>query len=439
MSKKSLIDSIEVKTPCSEDWSRMEGSEKIRFCGHCAKDVNNISELTRKEAMRLVRDSGGNLCIRYIKNPSSDKPVFADRLYRITKRAGLAAGVLGASLTLSTVTYAQGSVGTVTRETSAQTSAEISGEKQSDEETLAVAVSSVSGTIFDANGAVIPNVTVSLFALSAEKDETAVSTVTSNEEGFYRFENVAPGVYKLKIAAGGGFGAKEVSGITISLGKEFRQDVPLEMDSNLNSVIVGDIGFVEYANPLARAVSEENLEEVKNLIGRGENVNGKDENYGDITPLFIAVENGNVEMTELLLDYGAKINARSTSRETPLMRLDADASSALVRVLIKHGAKINLTDDEGNTALIHAARSADREVLQMLIDHGAQINVQNKQGQTALMNAAEADNLESVRALIMAGADVNLKNKEGDTAWDLTSSDEIEELLVSHGAVVKEN
>ena len=64
------------------------------------------------------------------------------------------------------------------------------------------------------------------------------------------------------------------------------------------------------------------------------------------------------------------------------------------------------------------------------------MNAQDENGQTALMNAANFEELESVRALLLAGADVNFKNKDGESAWDLTAETEIEELLVSFGAVV---
>src|SRR5258706_2696011 len=108
MSKTSFIDSVEVKSPCTEDWDKMHGNDRVRFCDHCAKDVKNLSAVTRKEAMRMVRASGGKICIRYIKDPVTNRPLFADQLLQITRRApGLAARVMSAAMKLSTMTYAQ--------------------------------------------------------------------------------------------------------------------------------------------------------------------------------------------------------------------------------------------------------------------------------------------------------------------------------------------
>lgn len=443
MSKNSLIDSIEVKTPCSEDWDKMQGSDKVRFCGHCAFEVNNISAMTRKQAMRLVRASDGRICVRYVKNPVTNKPVFAGKLYQITRRAGLAAGVLGASLTLSTLTYAQGSP-TLIKQNREDA---VSVEKQTQAEKTKSLSSSLSGIVTDQNGAAIPYAGLTL----TNEQTSELAIVQTDESGAYEFADVAAGKYTLNANGGEDFAEKDISEIEIAEGYEVKQNVSLKFsdrkieaaaDTNVEKYTTMTMGImvsVEYKTPLVQAVSMDNLEEVENLIAKGENVNGKDENYSNITPLFLAVENGNAEIVETLLNFGAKVNARNDSKQTPLMYLDEDASAELVRTLIKHGAKINVTDAEESTPLILAALSAKPEVLQILIDHGADVNAQNKQGQTALMNAAEADNLESVRALLLAGAKVNLKNKDGETAWDLTANEEIEKLLVSHGAIVSDN
>src|SRR5215207_5216407 len=105
MQRKSFIDSIRVADPCTENWNEMTGNHRVRFCSHCAKDVNNISEMTRKEAARLVRKSGGRLCVRYRVDPKTSSPIFAERVASVA-RHGLAAGVLGASL-LAAGAYAQ--------------------------------------------------------------------------------------------------------------------------------------------------------------------------------------------------------------------------------------------------------------------------------------------------------------------------------------------
>jgi hypothetical protein len=111
MSKKSFIDEIKVKDPCTQDWETMRGNDYVRFCDHCSKNVTDISKMTRKRALKLVRETNGKLCIRYLENPRDNSPMFADRFVRLTRRApSLATGVMSASLVLSNAAYAQGSI-----------------------------------------------------------------------------------------------------------------------------------------------------------------------------------------------------------------------------------------------------------------------------------------------------------------------------------------
>lgn len=437
MSKKSFIDSIEVKSPCSEDWNKMSGNNQVRFCSHCNLNVNDLSAMTRKEALKLVRKANGRICVRYIQNPVDKKPIFGDKLYQLTRRAGIAAGVLGASLTLSTIAYAQGSAERLPQNAETQSEVVLNGE-ETDETESPTAV--VSGTVTDEHGSFVAQISVNLFNLETEESQQEIT----DNDGFYEFKNVRKGNYKISI--NDEKGNAEVSLLEVSEKSENRRDLALTMPTvaevtvnlpeNQEITISGGmmIAYVSYENPLSTAVSQEDKEESENLIIKGADVNGKEKQHANITPIFLAVENGDTKITEMLLNFGAKVNARDNEKQTPLMRIDDDATPELVLLLIKHGAKLNLTDKQGNTALIIASRSSKGEVLQVLLDHKADVNAKNSDGQTALMNAAENDNLEGIRALILAGANVNLKNNAGDTALSLTDSEEIEQLLKQYGA-----
>lgn len=438
MSKKSFIDTVAVKSPCSEDWNEMQGTDKIRFCSHCAKDVNNLSEMTRKQATRLVRASNGKLCIRYIQHPTTKRPMFAEQLLQITRRRpGIAAGVMSASIVLSSQAYAQGD----TR--SAIDIAKVPViERPMDPPEKLSGSGRISGNILDQHRAAIPAAKVRI--ISADVSKT-VSTVTDGN-GEYKFDDLIAGTYLIEAEAPGF--AKTLRKIVLAETKETVIDLSLEIeqieltvdiasDVDIAYTTSGGIGFTEYGSPLAKAVANEEIDEVRELLINGANVDDKDENYDKITPLFLAIETGHIEIVELLLDFGAKVNARDASKQTPIMRLDDDATPDLVGLLIRHGAKVNLKDDNGDTVLILASGAVKPDVLKALIDAGADVRAANKQGQTALMEAAENDDLESVKVLIDAGSEVNAKNKEGDTAWDLASNQEVEALLFSFGAQIK--
>ena len=424
MKKNGFLDSIRVASPCAEDWDAMSGSDKIRFCEHCAFEVNNLSALTRKEALRVVRKSEGRICARYVKNPETNAPVFAEKLYQITRRAGIAAGVLGASLTLSTLAYAQNSAVTVNAVQKIQV--EASGENQADKNKTEspTGTGTISGTATDSTGAIIPNLPV----IKLVNDKTGEArTTTSNDDGFYEFKDVPAGeIYKIIAEAYAGFAAYEVQNVQVVENTFNKVDLPM---TTTVSGTMGFVIFVEYEQPLLKAVSN-----VKDLIAKGANVNGKDENYGSSTALHAAVEIDNMEIAKFLLDMGAKINARDTNRRTPLMSVNSDTPPELVRMLLDHRAKVNAFDTEGNTALIIAAQYENAETLRVLLDAGANVNAQNKEGKTALMLAAENDHYASVEALLEAGADAHLRDEDGKTALDLSDDEKIQNLLKSYNA-----
>lgn len=430
-SKRSFIDSVEVKSPCSEDWNDMKGTDKVRFCSHCAKNVNNLSEMTRKEATRLVRASGGSLCIRYRLDPGTRRPIFAEQLLQITRRTpGFAAGVMGASLAISAQTVAP------PRSTGPQ-SPPIAIQQEQTPGIRADAVTKeetrsgrLAGSVADPAGAVIPGVSVELTSTrSGQKWLTS-----TDADGNYAFDSVQVGEYELLFHGVGGFAERRVSGVAVSDGRVTESRVELQPQVYVTMGVVA-YSSREPATLLAKAVDDEDVELVRELIAKGEDVNGREEDKS--TPLFAAVETGSIEIVEMLLDAGAKINARNEERQTPLMQLDYDATPELVDLLVRHGAKLNLTDKENNTALIIATdNGVNADVVEALIRAGADVKLANKAGTTALMNAANRDDLASVRLIVEAGADVNAKDDEGETAWDKTGDDEIEQYLVGHGAIV---
>ncbi|HLM01596.1 MAG TPA: ankyrin repeat domain-containing protein, partial [Pyrinomonadaceae bacterium] len=376
--------------------------------------------------------SAGRICVRYVKNPETGAPVFAEKLYQITRRAGrAAAGVLGASLTLSTLSYAQGgAIARVPPSSAEKTSAEKSGKKQSDTDRNESKTGAISGTVTDPVGAVIPGAQITLLNQATNETRTTIS----NDEGFYEFKNVAADIYRLESKA-----VNFRTDVRVNIGVDGQSKVEINIPLKISGQIeqMGVVAVMEYEQPLLSVAADENFEAVKDLIARGANVNAKDKNYGAATALHVAVDMGNAEIARYLLDMGAKINARDKERRTPLMSIDSDASPELVRMLLDYRARVNAFDVGGNTPLMLAAQYENAEVLRVLLDAGANLNAQNKEGKTALMLAAENDCYANVEALLEAGANVALRDRDGDTAMDLAGDEKIQSLLKSYNA--KEN
>lgn len=60
----SILNNIQIASPCPMSWDAMTGDERTRHCNECEKHVYNISEMTRDEAERLIVEKEGRLCVR---------------------------------------------------------------------------------------------------------------------------------------------------------------------------------------------------------------------------------------------------------------------------------------------------------------------------------------------------------------------------------------
>jgi hypothetical protein len=101
-----MLANAKIASPCSADWDRMKGDERVRFCGSCQKNVYNLSALTTSEAEALIREKEGDLCARmYVRDDdtviTTDCPVGVRRKWisrvagAVVAFGGAAAAVLG--------------------------------------------------------------------------------------------------------------------------------------------------------------------------------------------------------------------------------------------------------------------------------------------------------------------------------------------------------
>ncbi|MEP7127112.1 MAG: hypothetical protein ABJE95_39630 [Byssovorax sp.] len=103
-----LLESIQIASPCTAKWDEMVGDERARFCGHCQKDVFNLSAMPRDEAEAFMRERTSDVCVRLYRRfdgtvLTSDCPVGVKRKRR--RKAVVAAvggGLLAAGAFLRT-------------------------------------------------------------------------------------------------------------------------------------------------------------------------------------------------------------------------------------------------------------------------------------------------------------------------------------------------
>ena len=120
------------------------------------------------------------------------------------------------------------------------------------------------------------------------------------------------------------------------------------------------------------------------------------------TPLHSAAYYGDLEMVQVLLEYGVDVDAQSRNRHTPLdfaSRNGHRNDPRVARLLIAHGADPNSRNVFGSTILHRASVNGRVEIVRLLIEHGANIEVIDDRGKTPLDIAKEWKYEEIVRLL----------------------------------------
>ena len=98
---------------------------------------------------------------------------------------------------------------------------------------LAVTTATLSGSVTDPTGAVVPHAVVKL----TSKLNGVSRTYTTDSAGRYTFPQLAPSTYSLSIVANG-FETYQQTGITLDPGQSATQNVPLTVGSTTEEVIV---------------------------------------------------------------------------------------------------------------------------------------------------------------------------------------------------------
>lgn len=65
--RQGWLDQIQVATPCEARWDEMSGTDQVRHCGECRKNVYNLSALTRSAAETLVLETEGPMCVSFYR------------------------------------------------------------------------------------------------------------------------------------------------------------------------------------------------------------------------------------------------------------------------------------------------------------------------------------------------------------------------------------
>ncbi|KAI4180603.1 MAG: hypothetical protein L6R41_007137 [Letrouitia leprolyta] len=139
----------------------------------------------------------------------------------------------------------------------------------------------------------------------------------------------------------------------------------------------------------------------------------KMEAYGPETALHVASSQPKRGIVRLALDYGAYIDAKDYEGQTPLYLASAKGFASIVELLLEEAADTSIRTSAGRTALYKAGGNGRDDIVELLLRYGADPALgRGRYGETTLYKAAWYDDLDTVDLLLDYETDVNIRNKK---------------------------
>lgn len=138
------------------------------------------------------------------------------------------------------------------------------------------------------------------------------------------------------------------------------------------------------ASPLSDAADAGDLGKVTQLVASGANVNEAD--IVGSTPLIAALNGCHLAVVKFLLEHGANPNTTVIGVDALSQAINATAATGdmtYVTLMLDHGAKPDAKGEEGYTDLDFAAGEGLRDVVRVLLQHGADPAGRDSKGKTA--------------------------------------------------------
>lgn len=183
----------------------------------------------------------------------------------------------------------------------------------------------------------------------------------------------------------------------------------------------------DFMTPLIIAARNGNLDVVEILLSYGADVEARgivkidDEVLDGLTPLWGATTAGHIDVLKLLIEKKAEVDGKLRTGSTPLRCAAYNGRLDIVSYLVENGADVNACKNDETSPLFPACSNGHTNVVEFLIKHGANVNVQDENGNTALHDAAKQGHNKIANKLLSHGA-LQLQNVHGLTPLLLASN-----------------
>ena len=137
--------------------------------------------------------------------------------------------------------------------------------------------------------------------------------------------------------------------------------------------------------------------------------------------LIAAAKANNVALVRDLVGRGGNVNAKDSIQDSAFLYAGAEGFNEVLQLTLGAGADVSSINRYGGTALIPASEHGHVETVKILVAAGVPVNHVNNLGWTAMQEAILLNNggprqQEVVRLLLEAGGDPGIRDPEGRTA-----------------------
>lgn len=171
----------------------------------------------------------------------------------------------------------------------------------------------------------------------------------------------------------------------------------------------------EHDTDLIHAVRNGRAAEVSSLLASGDSVDEPKTDGSGITALFVAADQGHVDIVSALLAAGATVDKSDDEGGTPLYFACQEGHALVVSQLIAAGAAVARADYHGVTALLVASQNGHTAVVAELLAAGSAsvVNDATHAGATPLLIACQEGHADVVTSLLAAGAAIDQAANDG--------------------------
>jgi ankyrin repeat protein len=205
-----------------------------------------------------------------------------------------------------------------------------------------------------------------------------------------------------------------------------------------------DVRGIDDKTPLHLAVYSGLLDVTRILIERHADINARDSSgmtplhitSPDDSPIGTQLDDRYFEVVRYLPEHGAEVDVQAnTINSTPLHSASWFGSVKVAQLLLEHGAKVNARNEEGCTPLLSSLIRLDDtfpdfyfDTIRLLLEHGADVEALDNDHSTPLHVASKYGSLKAAKLLLEHGAGVHLQNNEGQTPFQVASNESYEDI-----------